>query len=51
MGALVIPQQFSLPRANEAFDERGHLKDKKQQEALKAEVEALAVAARKFASA
>ena len=51
MGALVIPQQFSLPRANEAFDEDGHLKDKKQQEMLKGVVEALAVAARKFASA
>ena len=51
MGALVIPQQFSLPRANEAFDADGHLKDKKQQEMLKGVVEALAVATRKFASA
>jgi NAD(P)H-dependent FMN reductase len=51
MGALVIPQQFSLPRANEAFDADGHLKDKKQQEMLKGVVEALAVAARKFAAA
>ena len=50
MGALVIPQQFSLPRAGEAFDADGHLKDKKQQEMLKGVVEALAVAARKFAS-
>jgi NAD(P)H-dependent FMN reductase len=50
MGALVIPQQFTLPRANEAFDEDGRLKDKKQQEALKGVIEALAVEARKFAS-
>src|SRR4029078_1709359 len=50
MGAHVIPQQFSLPRANEAFDADA-LKDKKQQERLKGVVEALAVAARKFASA
>jgi NAD(P)H-dependent FMN reductase len=51
MGALVIPQQFSLPRANEAFDVDGHLKDKKQQEMLKGVVEALAIAVRKFAAA
>jgi chromate reductase len=50
MGALVIPQQFTLARANEAFDAEGHLKDKKQQEMLKGVVEALAVEARKFAA-
>jgi chromate reductase len=50
MGAHVIPQQMALPRALEAFDEGGSLKDEKQQEMLKSVVEALAVAARKFAA-
>jgi chromate reductase, NAD(P)H dehydrogenase (quinone) len=50
MGALVIPQQFTLPKASEAFDEEGHLKEKKKQEALKDVVEALAITARKFAA-
>jgi chromate reductase, NAD(P)H dehydrogenase (quinone) len=48
IGALVIPQQMALPRAMDAFDEAGSLKDKKQQDMLKGAVEALAVAARKF---
>jgi NAD(P)H-dependent FMN reductase len=48
MGALVIPQQMALPRASEAFDADGSLKDKKQQEMLKGVVEALAVEARRF---
>jgi chromate reductase len=48
MGAPVIPQQMALPRASEAFEADGSLKDKKQQELLKSVVEALAVAARRF---
>jgi chromate reductase, NAD(P)H dehydrogenase (quinone) len=50
IGATVIPQQLALPRAGDAFDADGSLKDKGQQDMLKGVVEALAVAARKFAS-
>jgi len=50
LGATVIPQQIALPRAHEAFDADGKLKDVRQQDLLKSVVEALAVAARKFAS-
>ena len=48
-GATVIPQQIAVPRAMDAFDEDGSLKDKAQQNLCKSVVEALAVAARKFA--
>ena len=51
IGATVIPQQLALARAGDAFDADGSLKDKGQQDMLKGVVEALAVAARKFASA
>ncbi len=51
IGALVIPEQLALPRAMDAFDEAGSLKDKAQQAMLKGVVEALAVAARRFAAA
>ncbi len=50
MGATVIPQQIALPRATDAFEEDGSLKDKAQQTLCKRVVEALAVAARKFAA-
>jgi chromate reductase len=50
VGATVIPQQLALPRAGDAFEEDGSLKDKAQQALLKNVVEALAIAARKFAS-
>ena len=50
LGATVIPQQLALPRAGDAFEEDGRLKDEAQQNALKRVVEALAIAARKFAS-
>ena len=46
---IEIPQQLALPRAGDAFDGDGSLKDKAQQEMLKGVVEALAIAARKFA--
>jgi chromate reductase, NAD(P)H dehydrogenase (quinone) len=49
IGATVIPQQLALPRAGDAFDPDGSLKDKGQQELCKSVVEALAVAARRFA--
>ncbi|HZP10357.1 NAD(P)H-dependent oxidoreductase [Methyloceanibacter sp.] len=48
LGALVIPEQIAVPRAMDAFDADGSLKDKAQQELCKSVVEALAVAARKF---
>jgi NAD(P)H-dependent FMN reductase len=48
VGATVIPQQLALPRANDAFDEDGSLKDKAQQILLKDVVEKLAIAAKRF---
>ena len=50
IGATVIPQQIALPRAMDAFEADGSLKDKAQQTLCKSVVEALAVAARKFAA-
>ncbi|MEZ5844967.1 MAG: NAD(P)H-dependent oxidoreductase [Hyphomicrobiaceae bacterium] len=35
-GALVLPDQLSVARAAEAFNDEGHLQDKAQQEMLKA---------------
>jgi chromate reductase, NAD(P)H dehydrogenase (quinone) len=49
MGATVIPQQIAVPRAMDAFEQDGSLKYKAQQTLCKRVVEALAVAARKFA--
>ncbi|HEY8130139.1 MAG TPA: NAD(P)H-dependent oxidoreductase [Hyphomicrobium sp.] len=46
IGALVLPDQFLLPRAADAFDEHGHLKNKDQQEQLKTVIQKLARAAR-----
>ena len=45
LGALVLPDQFAVPRANEAFDEHGHLKNKDAQESFKALIQKLARAA------
>lgn len=50
IGALVIPEQIAVPRAMDAFEADGSLKDKGQQALCKSVVEALAVAVRKFAS-
>jgi chromate reductase len=50
LGATVIPQQMALPRAMHAFEEDGSLKDAPQQKLFAGVIEALAVAARKFAS-
>lgn len=44
--ALVLAEQVSVPNAAEAFDEKGHLKDKSQQELLKTVVGKLARAAK-----
>ena len=46
LGALVLPEQFALPRAADAFDEHGHLKNKDQQEQLKRIIQRLARATR-----
>lgn len=45
LGALVLPEQFAIPRAADAFDEHGHLKAKDQQETFKALIQKLARAA------
>ncbi|MDX2307958.1 MAG: NAD(P)H-dependent oxidoreductase [Hyphomicrobium sp.] len=45
LGALVLPDQFALPRAHEAYDEDGHLKNKDQSEQLKRLIQKLARAA------
>ena len=46
LGALVLPDQVSVSAANEAFDERGHLKDRALQASLKALIERLARSSR-----
>ena len=45
LGALVLPDQFAVPRAHEAFGEDGHLKNKEQQELFKSLIQKLARAA------
>ena len=46
LGALVLPEQFAVPRAAGAFEENGHLKDVAAQERYKDLIEKLARAAR-----
>lgn len=41
IGVLVIPQQLALPKAHEAFDESGGLKDPKRAAAVEAQAKAL----------
>jgi chromate reductase, NAD(P)H dehydrogenase (quinone) len=41
-GALVLPDQFSVPRANTAFGDNGHLADKAAMELFKSTIEKLA---------
>jgi NAD(P)H-dependent FMN reductase len=41
IGTFVIPKQLTIPRAPEAFDEQGQLKDAKQQAKLQAVVKTL----------
>lgn len=45
LGALVLPDQFVVPRAIEAFDENGHLKNKDTQDQFKQLIQKLARAA------
>ena len=46
LGALVLPDQVSIAKASDAFEENGHLKDKALQVMLKTVVEKLARAAK-----
>jgi chromate reductase, NAD(P)H dehydrogenase (quinone) len=46
LGALVLPDQIAIPRAMDAFEENGHLKDKAQQASFKTVIEKLARAAK-----
>lgn len=48
IGVLVIPQQLALPKAHEAFDEAGGLKDPKRAAAVEAEARALVELVRKL---
>jgi NAD(P)H-dependent FMN reductase len=45
LGALVLPEQFAVPRAHEGFGEDGHLQNKDAQENFKALIQKLARAA------
>jgi chromate reductase, NAD(P)H dehydrogenase (quinone) len=45
---LVIPQQLALPKAHEAFDEAGALKDPKRAAAVEANAKALVELVRKL---
>jgi chromate reductase, NAD(P)H dehydrogenase (quinone) len=45
LGALVLPEQFAVPRAVQAFGEDGHLTNKDAQENFKALIQKLARAA------
>jgi chromate reductase len=48
IGAYVIPKQFALSKANEAFDESGKLKEPKQQTTIEAVAKTLVDFTRKF---
>ena len=45
LGALVLPDQFAVPRAMDAFEDNGHLKNKDSQETFKQLIQKLARAA------
>lgn len=45
LGALVLPEQFAVPRAADAFEDNGHLKNKDSQETFKNLIQKLARAA------
>ncbi len=46
LGALVLPDQISIAKAGDAFEDNGHLKDKASQALYKSVIEKLARAAR-----
>ena len=45
LGALVLPDQFAVPKAHEAYDDNEHLKNKDSQELFKVLIQKLARAA------
>ena len=45
LGALVLPDQFAVPKAGEAFEDNGHLKNKEAQGRFKQLIQTLARAA------
>jgi NAD(P)H-dependent FMN reductase len=45
LGALVLPDQFAVPKASDAYNEHGHLKNKDSQEQFKKLIQKLARAA------
>jgi len=45
LGALVLPEQISLPHARDTFDDDGNLRDKSRQETLQSVIRKLAKAA------
>jgi chromate reductase, NAD(P)H dehydrogenase (quinone) len=45
LGALVLPDQFAVPRAHDAYDEHGHLNNKDSQDNFKKLIHKLARAA------
>lgn len=45
LSALVLPDQFAVPRAADAFEDNGHLKNKDSQESFKRLIQKLARAA------
>ncbi|MCC7251957.1 NAD(P)H-dependent oxidoreductase [Hyphomicrobium sp.] len=45
LGALVLPDQFAVPKAADAFEDNGHLKNKDSQETFKKLIQKLARAA------
>lgn len=46
LGALLLPEQILVPRADQAFDDQGHLKDKSQMDMYKGLIQKLARAAK-----
>jgi NAD(P)H-dependent FMN reductase len=46
LGAMLLPDQILVPRAMDAFDDNGHLKDKAQMDMYKALIQKLARAAK-----
>lgn len=50
LGVLIVPEQFAVARANEAFDEAGNLKDSKQAAAVERVIKRLIATAAKLKS-
>jgi len=48
IGTIVLPDQLAVPKAHEAFDDQGHLKDPKQQAVLERIAKTLVETARRL---